>query len=66
MADTKESGIVWRKSKASESGSCVEVALVGDHALMRDSKNREGPVLQFSMSEWKKFLNWANKSSQVD
>jgi hypothetical protein len=36
----------WRKSsRSSESNTCVEVALTGPTAALRDSKHTDGPVL---------------------
>ena len=36
----------WRKSsRSADSNTCVEVALVGPAAALRDSKNPAGPVL---------------------
>lgn len=37
-------------------GECVEVAFTGGGVAVRDSKNRSGPVLWFSPSEWRAFL----------
>jgi hypothetical protein len=48
---------VWRKSSLSGgNGDCVEVAgnLPGVVAV-RDSKDREGPVLVFTPDEWRAF-----------
>jgi len=52
------SGLHWTKSSLSLSnGNCVEVAsLSGDHIGVRDSKDAEGPVLQFTPDEWNAFL----------
>ncbi|MFF5206358.1 DUF397 domain-containing protein [Streptosporangium sp. NPDC000396] len=61
---------VWRKSSLSTDGSnCVEVSrAAGDTAvashkadqdelfLVRDSKDRGGPVLAFTRSEWDAFV----------
>jgi Domain of unknown function (DUF397) len=47
----------WRKSTYSGLNGCVEVAFVGDHVAMRDSKDRQGPVLLFSRVEWQAFLD---------
>lgn len=48
----------WRKSSRSgnNGGNCVEVArnLPGAVAL-RDSKDPEGPVLVFTLDEWRAF-----------
>jgi hypothetical protein len=52
----------WRKSSYSgpTGGNCVEVAsnLPGIVAL-RDSKDRQGPVLTFTEDEWRAFLQGA-------
>jgi hypothetical protein len=54
-----ESGpVTWRKSSASGGGSadCVEVAFVEDSVLVRHSRNSSGPMLSFTLSEWRAFL----------
>ncbi|AVT38491.1 DUF397 domain-containing protein [Plantactinospora sp. BB1] len=47
----------WHKSSRSESGQCVEVAdnLPG-RVLVRDSKDRQGPVLTFGPRQWRGFV----------
>ncbi len=48
----------WRKSSYSGGeGNCVELATLphGGHAV-RDSKNKDGPVLQFSRDAWRAFI----------
>ncbi|MFY1691003.1 DUF397 domain-containing protein [Plantactinospora sp. WMMB782] len=49
----------WRKSTRSSAnaGNCVEVAgnLPG-RVLVRDSKDRSGPVLAFGPDAWRSFL----------
>jgi hypothetical protein len=50
------SGAVWRKSTSSGMNGCVEVAFVGHHVAVRDSKDQQGPVLMFSAAEWRAFL----------
>lgn len=35
--------------------TCVEVA-IADEVLVRDSKDRDGPVLSFSSQEWGAFI----------
>jgi Domain of unknown function (DUF397) len=53
--------IRWTKASASyANGDCVEVASLPDgRVAVRDSKDPAGPVLQFSASEWRAFLNGA-------
>jgi len=47
----------WRKSRASASSNCVEVAKGGDLIFVRDSKVApSGPALAFTKSEWNAFL----------
>ncbi len=52
------SGAIWRKSTYSggNGGGCVEIArdLPGIVAV-RDSKDRQGPVLTFTPAEWQEF-----------
>lgn len=48
--------VVWRKSVFSGANSCVEVAFVGGHVWVRDSKDHQGPILRFTSTEWRSFL----------
>jgi hypothetical protein len=56
---TDLSHAVWRKSSRSGVGGCVEVALLDSQVAVRDSKDRHGPVLLFSPTEWEAFLGGA-------
>ncbi len=50
----------WRKSSYSDGSSgsdCVEVAFLAG-ALVRDSKDSEGPVLEFGLQAWHDFMAW--------
>jgi hypothetical protein len=46
----------WRKSSYSNGGenACVEVAS-GDDVLVRDTTNRDGGTLTFSVGAWERF-----------
>ncbi|MFC6015420.1 DUF397 domain-containing protein [Plantactinospora solaniradicis] len=50
---------IWRKSSRSSSnqGNCVEVAdNLPARVLVRDSKDRQGPVLSFGPAGWRAFV----------
>jgi hypothetical protein len=50
-------GSQWRKSSASSSNAnCVEVRGQGETVDIRDSKNPDGPVLNFGPGQWAAFL----------
>jgi Domain of unknown function (DUF397) len=47
----------WKKSSLSMgNGNCIEIANVTGRYLIRDSKDRLGPALQFTGDEWRAFL----------
>ncbi len=52
-------GYRWRKSSHSANGGtdCVEVGApaTADRVLVRDTKDRGGPVLRFSPAAWRRF-----------
>lgn len=53
------SALVWRKSSRSSNGenaNCVEVALDGSVARVRDSKNPHGRVLTLPAAAWAVFV----------
>ena len=56
MADIDEPCLAWRKSTASNSGACVEVAALGRSVLVRDSMDQTGPVLRLPPAVWSAFL----------
>lgn len=49
--------LTWRKASFSvNNGNCVELALLPDGGVaVRDSKDPQGPVLQFTQGEWLAF-----------
>jgi hypothetical protein len=55
----------WRTSSHSGSNSnCVEVAAnSGARVLVRDTKDREGPVLAFGPSAWREFTGQVTSAS---
>lgn len=48
----------WKKSSYSgQEGNCVETSLLPDGGrAIRDSKDKDGPVLRVTSGEWKAFL----------
>jgi hypothetical protein len=50
------SNAIWHKSARSGTGGCVEVATLEGVVGVRDSKDRQGPVLVFRFDEWNAFL----------
>jgi len=46
----------WRKSSASGTNGCVEVAFHDGRVTVRDSKDPTGAALEFSLVEWERFL----------
>lgn len=58
--DTDHPSVTWRTSSHTAQGStCVEVAACADRRLVRDAKDRSGPVLSFTVAEWRNFINTA-------
>ncbi len=57
MAAPDLSNAVWRKSSRSNGqGQCVECAYVDGSVAVRDSKDPDGPVLVFTVAQWRAFL----------
>ena len=50
------SSAVWHKSARSGDVGCVEIATLERVVGVRDSKDRQGPVLVFRFDEWDAFL----------
>ena len=47
----------WFKStRSSGNGNCVEVAILDRGVAVRDTKDRSGPVLQFTPVQWSAFV----------
>ncbi|MGH3647546.1 MAG: DUF397 domain-containing protein [Micromonosporaceae bacterium] len=57
----------WRvSSRSGDNGSCVAVARIGDVIGVRDTKDPDGPVLEFRLAdEWPKFVQ-AIKAGEFD
>lgn len=55
---------LWRKSSYSGNGGsdCVEVGGRGERVLVRDTKNRTGPVLEITPGAWRRFAGQVKRS----
>lgn len=62
MTNFEKPAIIWRKSSASNSGNCVEVAFAEGMVLFRDSKNPDGDVLAISPTAWTAFVRHIRSS----
>lgn len=55
-------GLKWRKATASQGyANCVEVAKLGSSIAVRDSKDRNGPILVFDATDWAGFTAGAKR-----
>lgn len=52
--------IMWNKSTYSVEENCVEVGRSTESVpvLVRDTKDREGPMLSFDTEAWQNFVTW--------
>ena len=58
MSQIDRSALRWRKASGSTgNGACVEVAPIEGGVAVRDSKNPDGPILQYTDAEWLVFLD---------
>ena len=47
----------WRKSKRSmNNGNCAEIATAMGGVAVRDSTDRQGPILRYPASSWSSFI----------
>jgi Domain of unknown function (DUF397) len=46
----------WRRSSCCINAGCVEIRVVGDAVLVRDSKDDRGLVLSYTREEWAAFV----------
>jgi Domain of unknown function (DUF397) len=53
-----EVALAWHKSSHSggDGGGCIQVAPAENKIAVRDSKDPDGPRLQFSADDWRAFL----------
>jgi hypothetical protein len=47
----------WRKARRSaNNGACVELAPAAEQILVRDSKDKNGPIIGYSQYSWRLFV----------
>jgi hypothetical protein len=57
LSNVEISSLQWRKARRSvNNGACVEAARVSGHILIRDSTDRNGPVVRYSARSWRVFV----------
>lgn len=68
LAGSAVTGSSWVKSSLSyANGNCVEVSdQPGGTIGVRNSRDREGPVLRFTREEWQAFLGGVRKGEFDD
>ena len=53
-------GLAWLKADSSTAnGQCVEIASAAGHIAIRDSKDPDGPILVYTTSEFRAFVDGA-------
>jgi len=60
----EDTDLKWRKASYSSNGggNCVEVADGTRRVLVRDTRDRTGPVLRFSPAAWRRFADQVKRS----
>lgn len=46
-----------KSTYSSDSFNCIEVALLNESVMVRDSKNVEGPALAYDRASWQNFVS---------
>jgi Domain of unknown function (DUF397) len=58
MTERPKPGAAFRESSFAGDAEpvCIEVGIGPDEVLLRDAKNPAGPVLHFTVEEWRAFV----------
>jgi hypothetical protein len=60
LSASEREGLAWLKAHSSTAnGQCVEIASAVGNIAIRDSKDPDGPVLVYTTSEFRAFLDGA-------
>ena len=50
---TRRADQIWRRSSRCANGACLEMAFDSESVYLRDGKDPDGPVLEFTHSAWR-------------
>jgi Domain of unknown function (DUF397) len=57
MSNLEINNLRWQKARRSvNNGACVEIAPVSRQILVRDSMDRNGPMMRYSQRSWRIFV----------
>ena len=56
----------WLKARNCENTSCIEITSLHGIVALRNSKNPDGPILQYTADEWIAFLKGAKNGDFDD
>jgi Domain of unknown function (DUF397) len=61
----EDTDLNWRTASYTSNGGgeCVEVADHKDRVLVRDTQDRSGPALRFSLTAWRTFADQVKTSA---
>ena len=59
LSEAERSALFWLKAQASGATGCVEIASTVDKIAIRDSKDPDGPILVYTLTEFSAFLEGA-------
>jgi hypothetical protein len=60
LSASERASLAWRKAESSgANGQCVEIASAMGNVAIRDSKDPDGPILVYTMPEFRAFLDGA-------
>jgi len=60
LSPSERDSLAWLKARSSTAnGHCVEIAPAVGNIAMRDSKDPDGPILVYTTSEFRAFLDGA-------
>ncbi len=56
MTDESECDMIWRTARECDGGQCVEIGLLGNVVMIRDSADRDGGRIALNHQGWRKFI----------